>query len=199
MARLPLDNYIYICHLPSDLNGTGTYIYLPQWPDQITDKIGSNFNQTNALARSAPVFSYQNSGPRTVDISVQLHRDMMDEANIGLSNITPEIGDDYVDTIIKQLQAVALPNYHGESKEVQPPMVAVRFGEDVFIKGVVIGGVSVEYVKPLLTNNKYAICNIAFTVYEVDPMDAVSIAKVGSFRNITKTFKKLVDQARENI
>lgn len=199
MASLPLDNYIYICHLPSDINGTGTYIYLPQWPDQITDKIGSNFSQTNALSRSAPVFSYQNSGPRTIDISVQLHRDMMDEANFGLSNIVPEVGDDYVDTVIKQLQAVALPNYHSASKEVEPPMVAVRFGEDIFIKGVVIGGVSCEYVKPLLTNNKYAVCNIAFTVYEVDPQDAVTISKTGSFRNITKTFKNLVEQARRNV
>lgn len=199
MARLPLDNYIYICHLPSDLNGTGTYIYLPQWPDQIADNIQSSFAQTNALSRSAPVFSYRNSGPRTVEVSVQLHRDMMDEANIGLSNIRPEIGDDYVDTIIKQLQAVALPNYHNANKEVEPPMVAVRFGEDVFIKGVVDGGVTVEYVKPLLTNNKYAVCNISFKVMEIDPQDAVSIAKVGSFRNVTRTFKKQLDQAMENV
>ncbi len=199
MANLPLDNYIYICHLPSDLEGTGTYIYLPQWPDQITDKINSNFATTNALARSAPVFSYQNSGPRTIDISVQLHRDMMDEANIGLSNAVPEIGDDYVDTIIKQLQAVALPNYHSASKEVEPPMVAVRFGEDIFIKGVVIGGVSVEYVKPLLTNVKYAVVNISFQISEVDPQDAISIAKTGSFRNITRTFKNLVEKARQNV
>lgn len=199
MARLPLDNYIYICHLPSDNEGTGTYIYLPQWPDQITDKINSTFASTNALARSAPVFSYSNSGPRTVDISVQLHRDMMDEANIGLSNAAVEAGDDYVDTIIKQLQAVALPNYHAANKEVEPPQVAVRFGDELFIKGIVNGGISVEYVKPLLTNNKYALVNIAFTVYEIDPQDAVGIAKTGSFRNITKTFKNLVDKAWSNV
>lgn len=199
MARLPLDNYIYICHLPSDNQGTGTYIYLPQWPDQITDKIQSSFASTNALSRSAPVFSYSNSGPRTVDISVQLHRDMMDEANLGVSNAAVEAGDDYVDTIIKQLQAVALPNYHAEGKEVEPPTVAVRFGDELFIKGVVQGGISVEYVKPLLTNNKYAVVNIAFSVVETDPQDAVSIAKTGSFRNITKTFKNLVDRAWSNV
>lgn len=199
MARLPLDNYIYICHLPSDNQGTGTYIYLPQWPDQITDKIQSSFASTNALSRSAPVFSYSNSGPRTVDISVQLHRDMMDEANLGVSNAAVEAGDDYVDTIIKQLQAVALPNYHAEGKEVEPPTVAVRFGDELFIKGVVQGGISVEYVKPLLTNNKYAVVNIAFSVAETDPQDAVSIAKTGSFRNITKTFKNLVDRAWSNV
>jgi hypothetical protein len=185
-----IDNYIYIFHLPGNIQGEGTWIVLPQWPDQITDKITSSFASQSALGRSAPVFSYINSGPRTVDISVQLHRDMMDEANINLSNIKPAVGDDYVDTVIKQLQAIALPNYHSANKEVEPPMVAVRFGEEIFIKGVVNGGISVEYRKPLLTNGKYAEVNISFTVEEVDPQDAISISKTGSFRNITRTFKK---------
>lgn len=188
------DNYVYIYHLPSDITGDGTYVYLPQWPDQISDSIGSSFNETNALSRSAPVFSYQNSGPREMQISIQLHRDMMDEANAHISNLPIEDREDYVDAIIKALQAVALPNYHGESKEVEPPMVAVRFGNEIFIKGVVKGGITVEYQKPLLTNNKYAIVNISFKVSEVDPMDAVSISKVGSFRNISKSFKQILGE-----
>lgn len=188
------DNYVYIYHLPSDITGDGTYVYLPQWPDQISDSINSSFNETNALSRSAPVFSYQNSGPREMQISIQLHRDMMDEANAHISNLPIEDREDYVDAIIKALQAVALPNYHGESKEVEPPMVAVRFGNEIFIKGVVKGGITVEYQKPLLTNNKYAIVNISFKVSEVDPMDAVSISKVGSFRNISKSFKQILGE-----
>ena len=186
------DNYIYIYHLPSSITGEGTYVYLPQWPDQISDSINSSFNETNALSRSAPVFSYQNSGPREMQIAIQLHRDMMDEANAHISNLPIEDRDDYVDSIIKVLQSVALPNYHAESKEVQPPMVAVRFGNEIFIKGVVKGGITVEYQKPLLENNKYAVVNISFKVSEVDPMDAMSIAQVGSFRNISKTFKQIL-------
>ena len=49
-------------------------------------------------------------------------------------------------------------------------MVAVRFGNEIFIKGVVTTGVSVTYEKPILSNNKYAVVTIAFTVSEVDPM-----------------------------
>lgn len=198
--KLPLDqNYIYIYHLPSDTEGTGTYIFLPQWPDQITDSLSSKFSETNALSRTAPVQSYIQSGPRTVQFDIQLHRDMMDESNLGFSNAAVKLGDDYVDTIIKQIQAIALPTYNYGNKEVQPPMVAVKFGNDVFVKGIVSSGISVKYSKPLLSNNKYAIANISFVVTEIDPMDAVSISKVGSFRNITRSFQDLVTKAWNNI
>lgn len=198
--KLPLDqNYIYIYHLPSDNSGTGTYIFLPQWPDTITDKISSNFSATSALARTAPVQSYIQSGPREVQFSITLHRDMMDESNLGFSNAAVKLGDDYVDTIIKQMQAISLPTYNYGNKEVQPPMIAVKFGNDIFVKGIVNGGIGVEYNKPLLYNNKYAIAKISFVVTEIDPMDAVSIAKLGSFRNITKSFQTLVTRAWDNI
>ena len=185
--------YVYIYHLPSDVQGEGTLIYIPQWPDQVNDSINSNFNETNALSRTAPVFSYINSGPRTISVSLQLHRDMMDEVNFKHCNVKPDDGDDYVDMFIKKLMAVALPNYHTASKEVEPPMVAVKFGDQIFIKGVVNGGVSVEYNKPLLTDNKYSLVNIGFSVSEIDPQDAISISKVGSFRNITRTFQNIFD------
>lgn len=185
------DNYIYIYHLPSDKTGEGTYVFLPQWPDQVSDTIGSSFGSQNALGRSAPVFTYQNSGPRTMQISIQLHRDMMDEANSHISNLPIEDSEDYVDAVIKTLQAIALPNYHNSNKEVEPPMVAVRFGNEIFIKGVVNSGITVEYKKPLLIGNKYAQVNISFTVSEIDPMDAKSISQVGSFRNISSSLRNL--------
>lgn len=186
--------YIYIYHLPSDVEGEGTLIYIPQWPDQINDSINSTFQETNALSRSAPVFSYINSGPRTVSVSLQLHRDMMDEVNFTHCNVKPDDGDDYVDMFIKKLMAVALPNYHSASKEVEPPMVAVKFGDQLFIKGVVNSGISVEYTKPLLVGNKYAVVNIGFQIQEIDPQDAQSISKVGSYRNITRTLQNIFDK-----
>lgn len=186
--------YVYIYHLPSDVQGEGTLLYIPQWPDQVNDTIGSKFGETNALSRTAPVFSYINSGPRTVSVSLELHRDMMDEANYRHCNVRPDDGDDYVDMFIKKLMAVALPNYHSASKEVEPPMVAVKFGNQIFIKGVVNGGVSVEYNKPILYDNKYSLVKVGFQVSEIDPMDALSISKVGSFRNLTRTFKNIFDK-----
>lgn len=194
-----IDNYIYIYHLPqqNSYNGEGTFVIIPQYPDSIQDAMRSSFEQTNALSRSAPVFSYTNSGPRVMGISLNLHRDMMDDINYNVSNMKVEIGDDYVDTMVKQLQAIALPRYDSSNKAVQPPMIAIRFGNEIFIKGVVIGDVTVVYSKPLINVGtasqpvlKYANIQVSFTVYEIDPYQASDVAEVGSFRGLTRTFKE---------
>ena len=177
-----IDNYIYLYHLDQ-------YIVIPTYPDTITDSMQSNFSQTNALARSAPVFSYNNSGPRSVQINLDLHRDMLDNVNYNVSNLKIDIGDDYIDTLIKQLQAISVPKYIAASKNVQAPMIAVRFGKELFIKGIVNGQISVQYNKPILENDKYAQVNISFNVTEIDPYDAETIAQQGSFRGITRAFK----------
>lgn len=177
-----INNYIYLYHLDA-------WVYLPVYPDQIQDSMKVSFQETNALSRTAPVLSYNNSGPRTVQINLSLHRDMFDEANMNYSNLKVEIGDDYVDTIIKQMQAIALPKYQATSKSVVPPMVAVRFGDEMFVKGVVNSQVSVTYKKPVLGNGKYALVDIAFAVTETDPYDAETVSQAGSFRGLTRTFK----------
>lgn len=179
-----ITNWIYLFH-------TDEYILLPQFPDSISDQMGSTFAQQNVLSRTAPVYSFSYSGPRTVQVDLDLHRDMLNDVNInGGSNIPVEIDDDYVDTIIKKIQSIALPAYDTTMKAVTPPMVAVKLGKDVFIKGVVIGGVSVEYQKPILSNDKYAKCTLHFNVYETTPYDAKSVAQLGSFRGITRQFKE---------
>lgn len=179
--------YLYIFY---DSPEDGEYVLIPSWPDQIQDVMQSTFTSTNALSRSAPVYSYSNSGPRTVDVSVELRRDMFDQINFIGSNITPNLGEDYVDTVIKKLQSIAVPKYNASSKAVQPPMVAVRFGNEVFIKGIVNGPIRVSYEKPITSNGKYFTVNIGFTVYETDPYDADTIAAQGSFRGITRTWMK---------
>lgn len=161
---------------------------IPNYPDQIQDSMQSQYASTNALSRSAPVYSYSNSGPRVVKVSVDLHRDMLDLVNVNVSNLAIDnIEDDYVDTIIKRLQSISVPKYNNSTKAVQPPMVAVRFGNEVFIKGVVVGSISVAYNKPILRGNKYAQVTLSFDIYETDPYDAATIAEQGSFRGITKT------------
>ena len=166
---------------------------IPTYPDSVSDSMSSTFQQTNALGRSAPVFSYSNSGPRVVQIQLTLHRDMMDEVNYNVSDIPVEIGDDYIDTLIKCLQATALPSYRASAKSIEPPMVAIRLGNEIFIKGVVVGNVGVIYNKPILENDKYAIANISFSVYEVNPYDAETVAKEGSFRGLTSTAPFSID------
>lgn len=164
---------------------------IPNYPDQIQDSMVSTYASTNALSRSAPVYSYSNSGPRTVRISIDLHRDMLDLVNVNVSNLhIDNIEDDYVDTIVKRLQSISVPEYNNSTKAVQPPMVAVRFGNEVFIKGIVQGNIDVSYNKPILAGNRYAQVSLGFNIVETDPYDASTIAEQGSFRGITKTWLK---------
>lgn len=178
-----IDNYIYLYHIKQ-------FIVIPTFPDSLTDTLGVNFNKSTPMSRSAPIYSYSDSGPRSIQINLDLHRDMMTQINHGVSNAKVAIGDDYVDTIIKQLQAVALPAYNASEKLVDPPLIAVRFGNDIFIKGVVNGAVSTTYALPILENDKYAHVSISFTVEEVDPYSAQQVATAGSFRGLDTTLER---------
>lgn len=180
-----ITNFIYLYH-------TDEWLLLPEYPDSIQDKMGSTFAQQNALSRTAPVFSYSNSGPREVQVQLHLHRDILDGLNIEGSNFELEEDEDFVDALIRKLQAIALPAYKVSNKAVVPPMVAVKFGNEIFIKGVVNGGVSIEYQKPILDNDKYANVVLNFNVYEIEPYDAQSVGVEGSFRGITQTFKQAI-------
>ena len=179
-------NYIYLYH-------TDTYLMLPTFPESIVDTLSSTFNQTNALSRSAPIFTYSYSGPRTIEFQFTLHRDMFEQANnYGLSNAKLEVGQDYFDYLIANLQSAALPKYTIGSKSVIPPLVAVRIGESdsIFIKGVINGSVSVSYSGPMSRDGKYMVVSVSFTVSEIDPYDATTVAKLGSFRGITRAFRE---------
>lgn len=65
---------------------------------------------------------------------------------------------------------------------VDPPLVACRVGNDIFIKGIINGPVSIAYSGPILYNDKYALVNIGFTITEVDPYDAETVMNIGSYR-----------------
>ena len=176
-------NYIYLYH-------TDKFIIIPEYPETITDNMTSTFTPTQALSRSAPVFTYANSGPRSVTFNLELHRDMVNDLNItaGNTNLKSNVisqTDDYVDTLIKELQSIALPRYNVNNRAVIPPRVAVRFGNELFISGVVTSTISCVYNKPILSNGKYAKVSIGFTVSEYDPYDATLVSQLGSFRGIT--------------
>ena len=177
-----IQNYIYLFH-------TDEYLILPEYPDTISDKMDSRFSQTNALSRTAPVFAYSNSGPRTVNFQLNLHRDLMDDVNTGSSNVELDLDEDYIDVLVRKIQEIALPVYSASNKMVTPPMIAVKLGREIFIKGVVIGGVSIDYQKPVLDDERYANITISFNIYEIDPYDAQSVGQLGSFRGITQQFK----------
>ena len=182
--RILPDCYIYISHL--DLPEEAKYWQLPGYPDKVTDHMNSSFQENSALGRSAPVYTFSNSGPRTIQINLSFHRDMFDEMP---TNVALKDGEDKSESFIHALQAIAVPKYNLANKAIEPPLVAIRLGREVFIKGIVSGGVSVTYGKPILANEKYAIIDISFTVSEVDPYDASTVFKNGSFRGLTATLR----------
>jgi hypothetical protein len=183
-ALLP-ENYLYISHLDEDYQ----YWMLPGYPEKVTDNMSSNFQDSSALGRSAPVYTFSSSGPRTIQINLTFHRDMFEEINAVSGNGRFTDGDDMAEKFIHALQAIAVPKYNLSNKAIEPPLVAIRLGREVFIKGIVSGGVSVTYNKPILVNEKYAIIDVSFTVSEVDPYDSTTVFKNGSFRGLTATLR----------
>ena len=179
------DNYIYISHLDEDFQ----FWRLPCTPETISDTMSSTFGETSALGRTAPVFTYSKSGPRTVQVELKLHRDMMDEVNMNVSNAKLQTGEDYVDNLIKALQAISVPKYNLSNKAIEPPIVALRLSNEVFIKGVVNGSIGLTYKLPILSNNKYAQVSLSLTISEVDPYDSETVFKNGSFRGVVNAFK----------
>lgn len=181
-----IENYIYMYH-------TDTFIILPIYPDSVQDMMGAKFTSTTPLMRSAPIQSYNSSGPRTVQATFNLHRDMMSQVNYQRSNVKLDIGDDYIDVLVRQIQGAVIPKYNASEKMVNPPMVAMRLGDDIFIKGVINGDVGLTYVLPIININgkdKYAQVQVSFSITEVDPYDAETVMQIGSFRGLNTTLER---------
>lgn len=181
-SRILPDCYIYISHLDEEHQ----YWQLPGYPEEVTDQMQSNFQESSALGRSAPVYTFSNSGPRSISISLNFHRDMFEEMT---TNAPIREGDDKAESFIHAIQAIAVPKYNLDNKAIEPPLVGIRLGQEVFIKGIVSGGVRVTYGKPILVNEKYATVKIDFTVTEVDPYDSSTVFQNGSFRGLTATLR----------
>ena len=182
-----IDNYMYFYH-------TGTLLVFPFYPDNVTDQTMVNFQSTTVLSRTAPIYSYENSGPRSVTFGFTVHREMFKNIqylstnlkNLALpknNNLSTALNDDYADIFLNEIQAAAYPVYKASSKMVDPPMVAVRFGNSIFIKGILMNNVSLQYQLPVLENGKYAMVNFNMTINEVDPYDAETAIALGSYRS----------------
>lgn len=167
-----INNYIYLYNVDK-------YIILPEYADEINDSSQAHFSTSTPLSRSAPIYSYSDSGPRSVTARFTFHREMMKQINYKNNSI---VTDDYVDELIKQVQACILPSYSVSSKMVNPPIVAFRMGEDIFIKGVINGNLGLTYNVPILENGKYALVSFTLSISEIDPYDAQTVMKTGSYR-----------------
>lgn len=165
------ENYIYFLH-------TGKTIVIPVDPDDIQDSMAANFAESRPLSRSAPIYSYQNSGPRTVQVSFTLHRDLCKQFNPGM--------EDAVEELINNIQAAVLPDYDATNKIVNPPLVALQIRDEIYIKGIVNNGVGITYNLPIINcgtkdipKYKYALVSINFSVVEITPYSASILPDVG--------------------
>ena len=189
-----IENYIYIYQLDK-------YVIVPVYPDSLQDTLGSTFSSENILARTSPIFTYSNSGPRSIQVNFDLHRDLMNDINFDninfIDEVNAELGNDYIDTLIRYLQAMAMPAYNAVdlatdtyNSMINPPLIACKFGNNIFIKGIVDGDVSVTYSGPISKDGKYMQVSISFTVKEIEPQDAETIAKWGSNRGLSTLMTK---------
>ena len=180
MLAIPTDNYIALHH-------TGQVLVLPVDPDAISDTMNVSFAESNPLSRSAPIYSYQNSGPRSVQTTWTLHRDLCREFN-------PELaarGEDPIDLLVTNLDALVLPEYNDANKLVNPPLVSLKIRDEIYIKGVVTGSVGVTYNLPIINYGtdtapryKYAMVTISFGISEITPYSASILPSVGGkYRN----------------
>ena len=69
MATAPvfrmIDNYIYLYHIDQ-------FIVIPTFPDSLNDQVSVSYNSSTPMARSAPVYSYSHSGPRSLQINLDI-------------------------------------------------------------------------------------------------------------------------------
>lgn len=171
--KIPTDNYIIFHH-------TGKSYIIPVDPDSITDSMGASFASNYPLSRSAPIYSYQNSGPRSVQVSFTLHRDLCKEFNPG--------SEDMVEELIDNLEGLVLPDYNSANKVVNPPIVSLKIRDEIYITGVVAGTVGKQFNLPLLNYNgtyKYALVNLNFAISEIQPYSASILSDIKGGRRLS--------------
>ena len=173
-------NYIYFHHIQKAIT-------IPVDPESIADQMSASWASSTPLSRSAPLYSYQSSGPRSVQFTLNLHRDLIRQLN-------PDWvkgGKDPVTELIDNLEACVLPDYNESGKIVNPPIVSVKFRQEIYIKGIV-RSVSKQFNIPIINygtatspNFKYALVTLSIAVEEVTPYMASIIGNKGGYRDHT--------------
>lgn len=146
----------------------GYTLYMPCYPENITDRTNVNYDEQNALGRSEPYQAYNNSGPRSIPFTFKMHREMMD-------------GDrEEVEKIVRWIESAAYPNYDTNVAAVK---VSVKVGKTIYISGIMTDQ-STSWEGPIGDDQKYNMVTVSFTIKEVtgDPKKSETIRKIGGYR-----------------
>ena len=184
-----IDSYIYIYHLGLKFN-------LPTLPDSLSDNMPIDFSTQPVLARSAPQISWSSAGPRSIHITIPIHRQIFAMENdfktflpldaLQKYGVDPESIKKYdaADWLINALISLSLPRYSDAEKAITPPSVLVRYGNEFCIRGVP-SSVTKTSSGPWLKSGKMPMITLQFTVTEVEPYSAEYALQAGSLRGIS--------------
>ena len=129
------------------LNVGGVMAVFPCFPESYSDSHTASFTQQTPMGRSEPFQIYQNSGPRTVNVSFRMDREMTH---------TTDIGD-----IVGIVQSACYP-LGNEATIV--PRVTLVIGDNCRITGI-IPSVSTNWSDTII-EDKYMIVTLDFSVVE---------------------------------
>jgi len=189
-----------------NVSGSDQYLLeLPLYPDQVTESISATWSTQKVLGRSSPVSAYANTDLKTVNFSLDLHRDLM----TGSFSHTPQTMPDYVNhpenqvagkqiqndrgpfgtrtwytNANKMLQIACYPQY--TSKGLIPPTTYFIFGQ-MILKGYVTS-YQTEWKKPIL-NTFYGWNSVSITMecYPDTIISANEIIEKGANRGNAST------------
>ena len=164
-------------------------IDLPLTPGQVSVSNTANYAQQTILSRSAPVYSYVASGPRQLNVTLKVHREMMDDMDYSsysinstdyksLSTVKEERGS--LEVLTECLELAVVPTYT-DSTIVIPPKVTLKI-ENIKVTGVV-RSVQTVYELPVV-DGRYQVVSQTLSIDEIDPYDSASILRLGGYRGL---------------
>lgn len=133
------------------------YIDFPVYPEELSDGAKANYTQMpDLLYQYEPWQLYMGSGPRSMTLTFDFHRDMW----------TGDHRDGKANELIRMCEACCYPEYRGSA--VNTSTVTMYIAGKVLISGVMTD-VSVDWDGPLGLDGWYLHCKLAITITEVAP------------------------------
>ena len=163
-----------------------TLIYMPCWPEQVSDGVSAEYETPTVMGRSAPYVIYSYTGERSIEFTFKLHREMLDTPVALLTEsiiknpdqVATRAGE--IDRIVRIIESAVYPNYDNTIAAVR---TQVKIGNTLFISGVMTSQ-STNWYGPIGSDHKYKQCDVTFTVLEVtnNPKSQSQIAQIGGWR-----------------
>lgn len=170
-------NYIFAHHI----GDKGKLYRIPIYPRNIQDTLTPNYRESQTLARTAPIQSWVNSGPRTLSFSIDVHRDY--DYYKGRNGDKGEKMADFSE-LLDEYQAINLPNT-SEATIIKPPRVTVKIGSNSKGGHRITGVPTITVLeKEPIIDGVYQSATITITVKELIPYSEKDVSSLGNARGI---------------